>query len=519
MESLPRCRPDGRLMALVMLSIGIHAAIIAQTHVTARDSIGFMRLARHLDSPPDGMSRWDVIRQAEQPPGYSATIWAVSRLMGDRADSVHAMVLSAQLAAAIVAVLTVVPMYFVGRRLFTRNIATLAVGLFQILPVYAQISSDGLADSLFLFLAAMSVWMGVMGLQDGRTLSCLLAGIASGLAYLVRPEGVILAFALGVVLLASILTRKQRWSSALVPGAALLTGLLLVAMPYVVTIGKLTNKPTGENLLNWILGRETEPTWHQPQAAAPSRILVAAFWHGSPDQTESQTIWAAQSLVQETFKSFHYASAILALIGLVALSRRLRQEPALLLLLVLAALHAGLLWVMAAKIGYVSERHTLLLVMLGCFFTAAAVPLFGRWTASWALIQRGNAQLWTVVVAGLLIVTALPSAIRPLHPNRAGHRHAGEWLAQHAEPNAEIVDPFCWAEFYAGRGWDPQPPSWTGATPTYIVLEPNNDNPHARLPLMAPARSMALDREAVYHWPENVPLDQAEVVVFRLATD
>src|SRR5690606_18505221 len=124
---------------LALISITVHSWLIARTEVPARDAIGFVRQAAHLESPPGDGTRLDVVRGSQHPPGYPAAVWGVSAAVrGATGEGItrYNMMLSAQLTAALAALLTVVPMYLLGRRLFGPNIAALAAGMFQILPVY-----------------------------------------------------------------------------------------------------------------------------------------------------------------------------------------------------------------------------------------------------------------------------------------------------------------------------------------------------------------------------------------------
>src|SRR5439155_1135757 len=72
------------------------------------------------------------------------------------------------------------------------------------------------------------------------------------------------------------------------------------------------------------------------------------------------------------------AIATAAVVGVVRFRRRLRDDAGLWVLALLAALHAAVLWRMAVVIGYVSERHTLPLVLIGVFWAGAAIPEIGR---------------------------------------------------------------------------------------------------------------------------------------------
>ena len=126
---------------------------------------------------------------------------------------------------------------------------------------------------------------------------------------------------------------------------------------------------------------------------------------------------------------------------------------------------------------------------------------------------------WSALL--LLIATTmfgLPDALKTLHANRAGHRQAGLWLAEHAQPADEILDPFCWAHYYAGRvfmeGMTPEPPP--GYTPmSYVVIE-HSDHDHIRLPQIAQSLQLAARGQAVYHWPEDKSVEEAKVLVYAV---
>jgi hypothetical protein len=102
---------------------------------------------------------------------------------------------------------------------------------------------------------------------------------------------------------------------------------------------------------------------------------------------------------------------------------------------------------------------------------------------------------------------------KPLHGNRAGHKAAGKWLAERVTPNDAILDPFNWAEFYAG----PPLPAPRPARPEvlFVVLE-TSDNQHSRLPHIPDAKAKASLGEMVYQWPEGKPREQAQVVVYAV---
>ena len=89
--------------------------------------------------------------------------------------------------------------------------------------------------------------LGVRAVRRPGVGGFLLCGLATGQSYLVRPEGLMVAVAVGVVAAWLGIARSGRASVALGRLAALGVGVALVAVPYMVLIGKLTNKPTAND--------------------------------------------------------------------------------------------------------------------------------------------------------------------------------------------------------------------------------------------------------------------------------
>ena len=171
--------PDYVLLAgLVLVSLGIHVWLVSHTKVTARDSIGFARYALRIQSPESSNPekpadrrrlKVDVIREAEQPPGYPIAVWVAAKvvrrtMVPERPDGLwsstqlaESTLLATQIANAIAALLLVVPTYLIGRMLFSRSVGFSAALLFQVLPVSARITSDGLSEGVYLLAVATSL--------------------------------------------------------------------------------------------------------------------------------------------------------------------------------------------------------------------------------------------------------------------------------------------------------------------------------------------------------------------------
>src|SRR5262245_34726109 len=181
-----------RLAVLAAVSVAVHAWLITNTAVTARDGIGFARFALALQSPHASVVPWnsersalDVIKSQEHPPGYPVAIWIAAKFVRHLTPLPlpDSTLLAAQLVSAIAAALLVVPVYLLGRMLFGRNVGFAAALLFQVLPVPARITSDGLAEGLYLLVSATGLMLGVRAVRRPGIGGFLLCGLTCGMSY------------------------------------------------------------------------------------------------------------------------------------------------------------------------------------------------------------------------------------------------------------------------------------------------------------------------------------------------
>jgi hypothetical protein len=487
---------------LLAAGLGLRLWVIAHSEVAARDSIGYVRYALRLEREP-----WaDVVRSVEQPPGYAATVLAVSwpvRAWTGRTDC-DTMILSAQLASALLAALSIVPMVLLGRDLAGRAVAWLAAAIFLTLPAWLRLTSDGVSEGTFLFWLATSAWLAVRAVRAPTAGRLFLCGLTCGCAYLTRPEGGEIAAATLAILIGMqfVAGRRQRWARLAPQALALAAGVVVFAGPYVKAIGGLSNKNTVKLLSGDPNVDRTGLTPGTMSQAGGGRTPLAVWWFEPLDKGKSRSAWAWWAIATETFQSFHYATAVLALGGLTVWRTRRAARPGGWLLVLLIAAHALVLWRMAATIGYLSERHTLMFVFAGCFPAAATLVWYARFHRALPILG----------LAGLIAAGA-PALAKPLHGNRCGHKPVGLWLAAHVGPDDQIDDPFGWAEFYSGRLAAVPPPK--NPARTFIVLE-TSENQHSRLPGMTYAREKAKYGKVVHHWPEDKPREAAQILVYEV---
>jgi hypothetical protein len=528
-------RDLGLLLVLVLVCGALRTWQLTHTEVAARDSIGYIRTAWQFREAP-----WtNVINGAEQHPGYALALLAVSypvRWFVHATDAVT-MQLSAQLCSALAGILLVVPTYYLGRALFNRSVGFGAALLFQFLPTSSRILADGLSEGTFLLCAAAGLLFATLALRRDSNVLFGLTGLAGGLAYLTRPEGVLVVLATGMVLLGMQIRRDWRrsWLEVAACGACLLGGWLLIGAPFMTAAGgRFTVKNTGVQIM--------EAKFKSAAPMPPDQKERLAPVDGSPEiitktlQKENRLVWGARKLGAELLKGFFFVTWIPALMGLWWHRRRLRRVAGMWVLLLVGAGMLALLYRVASYMRYISDRHTLLLIYCSCFWAAAGMRTLGlrladlarRWTGAQESVLGAQSvrPRWIndgLYCSGLLLAclcaATLYKNLEPLHANRGGFRTAGEWLAEHAAPGDEIVDPYCWSHYYAGRVFleeEKRSDLPASQAPTcYVVLE-ESGNEHPRLQSVPEAKKLAATGQKVFECKARRHREVCDVCIYAI---
>ncbi|MHB1422550.1 MAG: ArnT family glycosyltransferase [Gemmataceae bacterium] len=539
------------LAILVVLVVGVRAWQITHTEVASRDSITYIRIAWQLEH-----GSWrEVMPASPQHPGYPLAVLGMSLPLRQYFpdDLPRAWQISAQLVSAFASLLLLVPMYYFGRAVFDRRVAFWACVLFQCLPTSGKIMGDGLSDTLFLLFACAGLWLAGLALRRRSHLLFALTGLAGGLAYLTRPEGALVVAAAGLVLLAMQWMQRWRqpWRKMLLQGSVLSLTALTVMAPYMLVIQGLTVKNTPNIMINQQRPdadyenhlRPQQPSVGKRQAgtAKAGSTVLALFW-GPGERTfdqlannishledlknshpPSRYLWALKAFAIELGKGFFYAAWLPALLGLWWYRQRLPIDPGVWVGLLVCLMLSVLLFRMAEKMGYLSDRHLLLLILCGSYWAAAGALVLGAKLALGAarlwpsLAARGwtNGRAWSLGLLLLLTAAPLPRTLARLHAERAGFRTLGQWLADNTLPGDFIEDPYRWAYYYAGRvfvegrgGLPKHQPSCF-----YVVLEESR-NRHPRLiTLQKAVENILRQKEAKIIHAEDVSRGREKVTL------
>ena len=235
--------PKQHWWRLGLLMIGASALLgwlTAHTEILSADGLRYIAQAQTIDQ---GAWTKGLVRSVDHPV-YPLAISVVHRLIGGNGPSDWQK--AAQLAAAFAGVLLAIPTYLIALELFGSSSAWLACLLIYLIPSNGHLMADALSESTLLLFWSLGVWSSLRLLRTGRPAWIFLVVMSSVLAYLTRPEGLVVPVSLVVTLILLPLwpslgfpERRRRWALGL-----LMVGSLIAAGPFMLIKGGISSKPS-----------------------------------------------------------------------------------------------------------------------------------------------------------------------------------------------------------------------------------------------------------------------------------
>jgi len=455
-------------IAILLLAAALHAVGIARSILPAQDGLKFLRVAREFQARP-----WaDVVRGTDQHPLYPALVAlaepAVARTLGHGPETWR---VAAQAVAALAALLTIFPLHALARALFGPTIADMAALGFVALPLPMAVGHDTLSDSLALLALVLALRLGLAALRPGcgwaPAVGC---GLAAGVGYLARPEVVVAPLAVVAAGLLKAAAAGRGYAPARAPSTRLATlavAFLAVVGSYALVKGEVSEKlalrqsaalgpaaPHARKAGRWLPPGLDDPRWDfspKEESAGDGNLSLGGAASGVVLQWSDGLCGVFAFLAAWGLARDGHVRRLVAAGG----ERPDQENLGRWLIAVYLGAFAAVLIRHDMRTGYLSDRHTLGLVVLslpwaaaGTFVCARGIARALRWTPGRAR-RAGLALLVVVLAAGVRL------QLKPAHPTRWGHREAGRWLAAHARPGDAVLDTRGWAAYVSGlAGYD-----------------------------------------------------------------
>ncbi|HEX3726049.1 MAG TPA: glycosyltransferase family 39 protein [Pirellulales bacterium] len=450
------------LVLAILAAAVFQALLIARSGTVSADSIKFISIARGLSDRPI-----ETFREQDQHPGFAAAVLASTRAaewLGYRGEP-QVWMLGGRTVTFVCGLLSVWFVWLLGRDLCDVRVANVAALVFVVLPVPRSNAADSQSDTAHVCFYLLAAWLAATALSSGSWKRLAAAGLASGVAYWIRPEGLEIVVAALLCLAARAAVAGwgfRRWALATF---ALAGCTLAVAGPYCILAGKFTSKqltfakvrPTPTYLAAQLAQAEAaEATLAAGSSGRPATNATApATTPGAPtgDAGSSTRLVLVARLAGKAVaaycnsicQGFKFVFLPFFFLGVVELLRRKRNWLPFVLVALLGLLHSLILLCVFIISGYIAHRHTIPLVGLAMPFAALGVIGIGQALARRIEIKPNYGVAATLALSLALV---LPYTLRPFNREFVPVIAATEWVQSHAAPGAGIVCNSPYVGFY-----------------------------------------------------------------------
>ena len=470
-----------QLPLLLAGAIALRAYAAWTSGLVADDAVQYVELAELIEA-----ADWDGALASWTPPLQPLLLALLHRATGD-------WVLGGTILEIVAGAVIVLAVYALTHEAFGASAAVWAGTLAAVHPELAREVGLLLADATALALTALSLWLGVLGGRRRPLLATAASGMAAGLAYLARPEGVLAAAVLGPWLVAIHAFRPGRRHLALLAPAALLAGFLATGGPYALYLSLDEGRPVisrkkfadAFEALRWGPGyrwsrkvEERKKTLTAERAARVAEVRGLAEgliggrnfeWEGGKsssfvgfvdpkrnkpaDEPRPGILRALAAALGELPSACHPAVLALGLIGLLLPSPGDRPWRRAFVGLFLAgvALNVLVLLLVNREAGYVSHRHAMGAVLFVLPLSALGAGALTN-EATGRFGDRFGSRRVVVAVALVVLATILPKTLKPRSERRLAERRVAERIADGSlgDPGV-VVSCLPRIPLYAGR--------------------------------------------------------------------
>jgi hypothetical protein len=461
------------LTAILLFALAVRAFAWSRTVVMFNDGPVFLAMAEAV-----GEGRWSEVLAHPYHPLYPTLIALVGGAfpIGIETAGVAVSILGGLLSVAAV--------FWLARDWFGSEVAWLSAWIVALHPWAVDFSSDVMSDGLYAGLFLVRFVAMARAVEHPNSKNTLVCGFASGLAYLVRPEGAGLLVACVLLLVTRGWVDREQRGRAVAGCAALLLAGAVVILPYVVAVGQetgefvLTQKKSISSLVGVprraggaadVHGRSHRMDPSSSMLPLPE-LSVRSDGEGASRPPKSWTgVFEAILRVGATsFAVFRIELLPFVLIGLWACRSNRKAWRGMTLGLPIV-LYSGLLVLLVWGVGYVGRRHAL----------APWLPLVGLAALGWrslctALADWGDdrkhsrlARFRTPRAAALALAIVLligwgARDLRVRRPERGPVRVAAEWLAINHPASGPVAAQKLRTAYYAKERFVPLPPGHNG---------------------------------------------------------
>jgi hypothetical protein len=428
------------ILILTAIAATIGTYIITTTVLISKDGTTYINNAMFFLNRPLQTIKTDY-------PGYIILIALAHKITTlFFTNSVYTWTYTAQTLSLLCRILSLIPLYFIGKLLVGRRKTFWALLILIFLPYPAIFGSDVLRDWPHILFLSTSILCLISGARTGKWWFFALAGMISSLGHTIRPECAQIVIYCLIWLLIILLSPKPKLTRtrALCLTFVLLIGFAIPAAPYIKGRGKILPYKLKKVLIS--CPNRENPSDTQSNIDNPQTTLYAGL---TPDIIKS-----CGQLLKGISSNLLYYFVLPLIIGLYCHFRRLRRVifTESFFILALVILYAIMMILLFTKWGYISRRHCMPMVVFTIFFVPFGMQMLAHWISRGVLKGHQRNLLFLILIAlGLVVCFAKFARITPLRWEKEGYLIAANWLKENVSENEIIAVPDERLTFYASR--------------------------------------------------------------------
>jgi hypothetical protein len=444
-DSLDKKRDITRLAILLVIALGIGLYLIVTTAVITKDGVFYVRQAMKLSTDPQ-----DVIKGL--PFGYPLLIFAAHKLAASLSggSSLFTWVYSAQGITLLCRLLSLIPLYFIGKILVGGKRSFQAIFVLILLPYPAEFVSEVLREwPNILFLASGLLFL-LWAAGRGIWWLFAAAGLAAGLGHIIRPESAQIVIYGVLWILIRLISPRPNMNRAKLLGAlaVMIIGFAIPVAPYMTARDQFLP----EKLKKLVSAADAEQSKKIPEATviSASDTNIAS---GMPVRLAN----AFGELAGRASEDLMYFFVPFLLTGIYFRFRK--RSPAgeieKFFLPAFAVFNILMLIVLYYQWGYISRRHCLPLVVFTIYYVPVGLEVSAGWPADRFSKSRPalekDRRTWFFILLAIGSAICLAKLLGRPGTDKTGYRAAAAWLRENTAQDDRIASPDSRIPFYAER--------------------------------------------------------------------
>ena len=431
------------ILLAIALCIGVY--LIATTVLIADDGVFYIKMAQIFSNDFVSITKTYL-------PGYPFLIFLMHKIAAvfSESGSVYTWIYSAQVVSLLSRVLSLVPLYFIGRILVGPRRSFWGLLILIALPYPAQLGSDVVRDWPHILFLSTGLLFLIYGSKFKKWWMFTLAGLIAGLGYTIRAECIQLVIYGILWLLSGLFLKKLNIAKlkTIYLTAALLIGFAIPAVPYMKATEQVL-PPKVKGIISC-----TTP-WQYGSIEKNTCGIVSYNASGIPVNILEAFVKLSQRISENLMHFF----VLPLVIGFYYHFRNLRKIflTERFFIFAVVILYFAIMVLLYINHGYISRRHCMPLIVFTAFYIPVGIQIIARWLTGWIskdslTRNRDRHRCFFIIMAvGLIICSIKFARTIPLRWEKQGYLDAAEWLRKNTEPEDIIAGNEARIGFYAQR--------------------------------------------------------------------